>query len=172
MTLSRLFVFALAALVATGCDSSDPEPPPEPEPIRISGRYDGTANVDGLAVTLETTLSEISNSVSGSGTLRISNPVAVTATGSHVPPDFNITFRATGLEDLNYAGTTNSTASVMTGRLNGSGFVNIPLTLIRGNPSAAPGSPEAAAVPTDVSFGDVPEGITTFRELFELEAQQ
>ena len=166
--LSLLAVVGLLAALPA-CDSGGDEPPPA-EPVRISGRYDGTTNVDGTAVTLQSTLSETSNNVSGSGTLRITNSVAVTATGSHVPPDFNITFRATGLEDLNFAGTSNADASVLRGRLNGSGFDDVEMTLIRSNPSGV--KPSGAAETSLQGETTIPPGVTTFRELLELELSQ
>ena len=168
MSFSRLSVFFLAALVAVGCDSSDPEPTPQPQPIRINGSYAGTTNFEGTAVSIVSTLTENSNIVNGSGTLRIVQSAAITATGSHVAPDFNITFRATGLEDLNYAGTTNADASILRGTLNGSGFQNINLQLVRGGTTFGPGGTASA----DAAPVEIPEGITTFRELFELQAQQ
>lgn len=165
MTLTRLVPLVLLLVVAAGCDSSEPQIiVPEPVPITISGRYDGTTNFQGIAVTIESTLTEINNSVSGSGTLRITESAAITATGTHVGNDFNITFRATGIEDLNFAGTVNGDASVLRGQLNGSGFQNIQLTLIRSNPSA---TAAATVAPETDGATEIPEGITTFRELFE-----
>jgi len=123
-----LLLSMLLLTMATGCDSSEPEPEPT---ILVAGNYTGTANVDGTAVTLTLTLAETNNAVTGSGTLRISGPVSLTATGTHVGNDFNLTLSSSGFEDINFAGTVQSSGSVLSGRLNGSGFDNVAITMNR-----------------------------------------
>ena len=142
-TLTRAALVLLMALVSVGCDSGgdDDDPPPPVEVQLLQGSYDGTANVGGLAVTLELTLAENMNTVSGSGTLRGSEVLSLSVSGTRVNNNFNLTLSNNNFEDLNFAGTVNGSGSVITGDLNGSGFNNVSITLNRtgltgGNPAS------------------------------------
>ena len=124
-----LVLLALAA--APGCDSSDPVPVTPPAPILVNGTYAGTANVGGAAVSITLTLTETNQNVSGSGTLRGSEVLSLSVTGTHVDPAFNFTLRSSGFDDLNFAGVVQSGGGVLRGDLNGSGFDSVTITLNR-----------------------------------------
>lgn len=144
-------IAALLLLALPACDSGEEPVDPPPPAALLSGSYTGTANVGGLAVSIVLTLTENNNIVSGSGTLRGSDVLSLSASGTRVNNDFNLTLSSEGFSDLNFAGNISSGGAVMTGVLNGSGFDSVTITLNRTEPLRGD-LPEAASV----TPGDAP----------------
>jgi hypothetical protein len=101
--------------------------------LRLDGtQADDNGNVerDGerleWAVTL--TLQQAGTQVTGNGSLVGSNgSAALTVTGSFSAPNMSLTITSPGFESITYAGTV--TGNTMTGTMNGSGFVNVAMTM-------------------------------------------
>lgn len=111
------------SLMACGGDSTEPAPTPT-----ATGTWIGSAT----GVTLTATITEsASGSLSGSGNFNgPEGAVAVTITGTHTHPSISFTMTSTGFTDVNYAGSFTGNNTIQ-GTLNGSGFVNFALTLLR-----------------------------------------
>ena len=114
------------ALAATACkdNSTGPAAPPT-----VSGSWSGTSQ----GLTLNLTLSEgVGGAVSGSGNIAGGglNLALVVRQGTHVDPNLTLILGATGYEDMNFAARLSS-ATQMTGTLNGSGFDNYNLNLTK-----------------------------------------
>jgi hypothetical protein len=68
--------------------------------------------------------------VSGTGTLSVSgDALALTVTGNYAPPNVSLQMMSPGFEPMNLSGTVSE--DEIDGVLNGSGFVNIAVTLTR-----------------------------------------
>jgi hypothetical protein len=111
---------ALGFLLVAGCDKST-----APEPV-ISGSWSGSGG--GMSVNLS--LTQTGTSVAGNGSLSGSGgAVSLTATGTFTNPNFSLTLKSPGYEDVNFSGTLNGNS--MTGIMNGSGFNQVGMTLTR-----------------------------------------
>jgi len=112
--LSLLFLLA-----ATGCVfGGDPS---------IDGRWSGSSAGTNYSMTV----TERDKTVTGSAS--ISAPgvsIALTVTGTHAHPAVSLTLSATGYQSFNFTGNF-ETDDLITGRLNGSGFVNEQISLLR-----------------------------------------
>lgn len=115
-----LAIVVVALMVA--CDDNGPEIP------QATGSWEGT--VSSAVVTL--TLNENSDGeVSGSGNFTApEDALSVSVEGTHAHPDISLILAAPGFEDTNFTGEFVEDDRI-TGRLNGSGFVNNALTLYR-----------------------------------------
>jgi hypothetical protein len=127
MKLSRVIVILLfATVVIMGCgDDNGPTTPANPT---MDGTWQGVAQ--GLAVfVLE--LSQSGTTVTGDGTIsdatRVDN---VTVDGSNVYPDVTLTISIVGYNPITFTGSF-SDDNTVSGVLNGSGFVDEPLTLVK-----------------------------------------
>lgn len=123
----RKLVLAGLVALAIGCgggDSNDTTP-------TVEGQWTGTITTDEGSGDLSLTLNEGDDgAVTGTGNLVVpGDALALTVTGNYSPPTVSLTMSAEGFEPMNLTGTVSSSA--ITGTLNGSGFVNISLTLDR-----------------------------------------
>jgi len=120
---SLLALSVLAALLACGGS------PAAPKPVSLTGTWIGTSATG----TWNLTLSEAADhSISGSGTVQSGGTsIAVTVTGTHADPAVSLTLASSGFADTNYSAHLTS-ATEMSGTLNGSGFSNEVLVLDRG----------------------------------------
>jgi hypothetical protein len=126
--MKKFSILALLIALLTACGSDGPAAPAAPEPINVSGQWSGPM---GGGVTLLLTLSQAGSSVSGSGNM--SGPggaIAMSASGTYVEPNLSLTLSAQGYEDMNFTGKTVTRTSI-SGTLNGSGFVNQPITFTK-----------------------------------------
>lgn len=118
----------VAVLLAAGACSGDGPVAPEPDPV-VSGSWTGTSQ----AITLNLVLSEgIGGAVSGSGNMSGGdlNFALIVRQGTHVYPDLTLVLGAQGYEDFNFTGRLTS-ATAMTGTLNGSGFNDFDFNLVK-----------------------------------------
>ena len=122
-TLTAVLLLALAPVLAACGDSST-----EPRTPSASGTWTGVVNGGTFTLTLA---EQNGGTLTGAGSLQGSGgAVSVTVTGTHVHPSISLTIKSTGFEDLNYTGQfVNDNA--ISGNLNGSGFNNETLTLMR-----------------------------------------
>jgi hypothetical protein len=100
-----------------------------PEPLTVSGSWSGTSQ----GVTLNLVLLEgVGGGVSGSGNLvgSTDNLALVVRQGTHADPNLTLVLGATGYQDMNFSARLTS-ANEMAGTLNGSGFDNFNLNLMR-----------------------------------------
>lgn len=81
-------------------------------------------------ITLSVVLAETGGTVSGSGTLAGTTSLAVTVAGTHAHPTLSLTFAAPGFQPSVFIGSYTASNTV-SGTINGSGFVNFPMTLTR-----------------------------------------
>lgn len=119
------YILTVVALVgAFGCSDSMGPPP------AFAGTWTGTTAADGTTFTVSMTTTESNGQITGSGLFTVGSTggVAFTVTGTHSHPQVSITIVSTGVQDANYSGQFTSDR-VVDGTLNGSGFVNVPLTL-------------------------------------------
>ncbi len=121
-----LLLALMFALTACGGDGGSTEPViPE-----VTGQWNGPVNTSGGSGSLALTLNESDGSVTGTGTLSTAgDAIALTITGNYAPPNVSLQMNAAGFEPMNLSGTV--TEDEIDGTLNGSGFVNIAVTLAR-----------------------------------------
>ena len=127
MRHTRLLIAAvLVGVLALGCKDSG-----GPAAHNVIGRWSGTFVDDGATLTLSLVLAENGSTLSGSGTLSVlGESLAVSASGTHSHPDVSITISTPGYQPSNITLTCTDTDH-LTGRVNGSGFVNLAITLTR-----------------------------------------
>ncbi len=102
----------------------------EPEDPEVEGQWNGPITTDVGSGSLALTLTEASGTVSGTGTLSVpGDAVALTVTGTYAPPNVSLQMTSTGFEPMNLSGEVSE--DEIDGTLNGSGFVNIAVTLRR-----------------------------------------
>jgi hypothetical protein len=116
----------MLALTACGGDGGSTEPDiPE-----VTGQWNGPVNTSGGSGSLALTLNESDGTVTGTGTLSTAgDAIALTITGNYAPPNVSLQMNAAGFEPMNLSGTV--AEDEIDGTLNGSGFVNIAVTLAR-----------------------------------------
>jgi hypothetical protein len=106
----------LVALVA--CASTAPTP-------TLTGRWAGTATASGKVVTIDFVVAQDGVAVTGSGTTASSaGSAAATITGTCTYPNISLSFTSAGLQPWNFTGQFEN-ADLLTGQVNGSGFVNV-----------------------------------------------
>jgi hypothetical protein len=123
--LPVLALFAMMLVSITGCKKeSNPVQPPPPS---MSGNW--AASAGGYTFTF--TLTENNGAISGMGQQQwASGTLAHTITGTHVHPNVTMTFKATGYQDTNFQGSFTNDNTVA-GKLNGSGWVDQAISLLR-----------------------------------------
>jgi len=119
---SVVALLLLSVFVAACNDDQGPKIP------SMSGTWSGYIG----GITFSLTLTEDKDRrVEGSGSVSASSTaIAFTVTGNHVHPNVTLTIKATGYYDLNFSGKYSGDNTIV-GTLNGSGFVNEPLTFNR-----------------------------------------
>jgi hypothetical protein len=115
-------------LFLAGCGGGDGAT--EPDEPHVEGQWNGPINTDVGSGSLALTLTEGDGTVSGTGTLSVSgDALALTVTGTYVPPNVSLQMTSQGFEPMNLSGEV--AEDEIDGTLNGSGFVNIAVTLTR-----------------------------------------
>ena len=124
--LSLLFIaFLLCFVFLVSCGGDDN--PTQPSNPTLTGAWVGT----GSGFVINATLSQTGTSVSGNGTMAASGiSLACTFSGTNVYPNISLTISVLGFQDSNYTGTF-SNDNTHSGKLNGSGFVDVNLTFVR-----------------------------------------
>ncbi len=119
-TLVRSSV-ALLSLALMGClFGGDP---------KIDGVWSGSST----GVSYSMTVAEIDKTVTGSATITTASvSIPLTVTGTHAHPAVALTLSAAGYQPFSFNGSF-ETNDLITGRLNGSGFNNEEISLLRGN---------------------------------------
>ncbi len=116
------WVVLLLALAIMSCKDSPTEPR-----LSLNGTWQGFAESAGMVVTL--TLTEANGTVTGNGSLQALQSLPVSVGGTFDRPDFLLTMTATGYQPVVFNGA--ATATRMTGTLNGSGFTDVAVSLLR-----------------------------------------
>src|SRR3990167_1645225 len=120
----RSILLAFVLLVACGDDS-------EPEVVEAKPSMTGTWKGSAGGVTFNYTLSQKGTDITGSGQGSDCDvSIAETVKGTNVYPNVSLTMSAAGYTDSNFSGRFADT-NTLPGKLNGSGFVDSPLTLTR-----------------------------------------
>ena len=102
----------------------------EPDVPEVEGQWNGPVISDVGSGSLALTLNEASGAVTGTGTLSVTgDALALTVTGNYAPPNVSLQMTSPGFEPMNLSGTLSE--DEIDGTLNGSGFVNIAVTLTR-----------------------------------------
>jgi hypothetical protein len=124
--MRTILLLALTAFtVACGGDGGN-----EPTVPEIEGQWNGPINTSSGSGSLALTLNAAGGNVTGTGTLTVpGDALSLTVTGNYAPPDVSLQMSSPGFEPLNLSGTVSDQTIV--GTLNGSGFVNIAITLSR-----------------------------------------
>jgi hypothetical protein len=120
-----LFSALLAMAMACGGDGGN-----EPSIPDAEGQWNGPINTSSGSGNLTLTLNGAGGNITGSGTLTVpGDALSLTVTGNHVHPNISLQMSSAGFEPMNLGGTLSDTQ--IQGVLNGSGFVNIAVTLTR-----------------------------------------
>ncbi len=115
-------------LLVTGCGGGDGST--QPDDPEVEGQWNGPINTDGGSGSLAVTLTETDGTVTGTGTLSVTgDALALSITGTYAPPNVSLQMSAPGYEPMNLSGEVSD--EEIDGTLNGSGFVNIAVTLRR-----------------------------------------
>jgi len=127
MKIFRLFLVLLfAAVLLLGCGGGDSSTSPS-NPI-MDGSWTGSIGGDVFSLSL----SQDGNNVTGSvvGTRADGQTESGTINGTNTYPNVSLTFSMTGFNPFTFTGTF-SDANTVSGVLNGSGFTDESLTLVR-----------------------------------------
>ena len=117
-----LVVLAALALACKGATAPDPT---------TAGRWSGAFTYNSTPTTLTVTLAENANAISGSGSLGApGGALAITVTGTRSYPAVALIIAAPGFNPIDFSGTFTNAATI-SGALNGSGYVNVAVTLAR-----------------------------------------
>lgn len=130
MTPNMMRILALLtltlALAFAGCSDST-----APARSALAGNWVGSTMGAATESTLNVTISERDQRVSGNGNLVTgNNSLAVTVEGTYVHPRLSLTIRAAGYNEMDYTAELVSGNSI-TGHLRGSGFVGEQLVIRR-----------------------------------------
>jgi hypothetical protein len=120
--MRKLLLVCLALTLAgsAACDKAT-----APTPV-IAGSWSGS----GSGISVNMALTQAGQSVSGNGSMSgETGALAVTVSGSFNNPNFSLTIRAEGYQEMNFAGTLSGNSA--TGVLNGSGFNQVGMTMTR-----------------------------------------
>lgn len=126
MKTARLLLAAAVLAGASACSGGGDDTGTGPQRFSASGTWQGTSG----NVALQLVLAESNQQINGNGTIYVPGAVAVTATGTNVGNNVALTLKASGYQDLSFTGTILSPGS-MSGSLNGSGFTNFAVTLLK-----------------------------------------
>jgi hypothetical protein len=125
--MMRYLLVGLALLIAA-CGSEGGST--EPDVPDVQGQWNGAFNTNVGSGNLSLTLNEANGNVTGTGTLTAAgDALALTVTGNYAPPNVSLQMTSPGFEPMNLSGTLSE--DEIDGTLNGSGFVNIAVTLDR-----------------------------------------
>jgi hypothetical protein len=126
MTYRRIPALLLVCASLACGDSSGPSAP------SMTGTWSGNTSAGGVPFTFSMTVTAAGQQVSGNGQFMVQGggSVVFTVAGNHVHPNVSLTIMATGSQDAIYTGSFTNNSSI-SGQLNGSGFVNVGLTLNR-----------------------------------------
>ncbi len=113
-------------LIGVGCDSGGDDKDPS-----LSGRWLGTATIQGGTLTVDVQMSENNGAVTATGFVSLVEPVAVSGTGTYNFPNVSVTLRSSGIDDMNFSGTLGADGQTLAGTMNASGFANFGITLRR-----------------------------------------
>jgi hypothetical protein len=120
-----LWVAVAAFTLACGGDGGN-----EPSVPEVEGQWNGPINTSVGSGTLALTLNETGGTVTGTGTLTVpGDALSLTVTGNYAAPNVSLQMSAQGFEPMTLGGTVGD--ETIAGTLNGSGFVNIAVTLTR-----------------------------------------
>jgi hypothetical protein len=102
----------------------------EPKPLTVAGTWHGQSNTGSTPFTATLTLAQTGTVVTGNGNLSSAGfSAALTVSGTFVEPNLSVTIVAQGYQNMNF--TAPLTGESMIGTLNGSGFNNVGLHLVR-----------------------------------------
>lgn len=125
---------ALAVLVSTGAACGDSGTAAVPDPI-ASGSWAGSfQTTQGTDVDATMTITEdAAGGLTGSGNFSVgtAGAIAFTVSGAHAHPSISMTLSSAGNADTNLSGQMFPSGDSITGRLNGSGFIDTQISLGR-----------------------------------------
>jgi hypothetical protein len=125
--MRKVLLSALVALAAAACGGDNSNEPAFPE---VEGTWAGPINTGSGSGNVTLTLTETNGSVSGTGNFTVpGDAFSLTVTGNYAPPNVSLQASNPQYEPMNFQGTVGEQTFV--GTLNGSGFVNISVTLTR-----------------------------------------
>ncbi len=120
----RAFLSLLLVAAMIGCGSDGPA---GPDTVSIQGTWTGVTS----GVNIRMTFAAGSEAVVGNGSFNGPGLVLpLTINGTRLGVDLNLTLSSPGFEATVFTGTIHSATSI-TGQLNGSGFVNAPVSLTK-----------------------------------------
>lgn len=119
----RLAFATLLGLAGCGGDGTGPS-----EPV-LTGEWAGTISAAGGTADIAMSLSEINGKVSGTGELTGADTVSLAISGTHRQQQVSLTISSEGFAPIQFVGAADH--GTMTGTLNGSGFVDIDITIAR-----------------------------------------
>jgi hypothetical protein len=125
--MRSIVVVCFVAVTSVACGGDGPT---EPEIPVVSGTWSGST----AGITLPLTLGQgTDGTVTGSGNLSVpSFAIALTVSqGTHVYPNLTLVLTSTGYEDINLTGTVNEAGDQIIAKLNGSGFADDTIVLVR-----------------------------------------
>jgi len=124
--MRHLLVGLTLLIAACGGDGGSTEP----DVPEVEGQWNGPINTNVGSGSLALTLNDANGTVSGTGTLSVTgDALALTVTGNYAPPNVSLQMTSSGFEPMNLSGEVSE--DEIDGTLNGSGFVNIAVTLTR-----------------------------------------
>ena len=124
--MRKLLMCAIMA-ITSACGGGDGNGPSTPE---AEGQWNGPINTSSGSGNLALTLNDASGNITGTGTLTVpGDAIALTVTGNYAPPNISLQMTSPGFSPMVLAGTVDD--EHIDGVLNGSGFVNIAVTLTR-----------------------------------------
>jgi hypothetical protein len=124
--MRHLLVGLTLLIAACGGDGGSTEP----DVPEVEGQWNGPINTNVGSGSLALTLNDANGTVSGTGTLSVTgDALALTVTGNCAPPNVSLQMTSSGFEPMNLSGEVRE--DEIDGTLNGSGFVNIAVTLTR-----------------------------------------
>lgn len=128
MKLSKVIVILLfATVVIMGC--GDDDSPTTPANPTMDGTWQGTIMQGFVLYSLQ--LSQSGDTVTGNGTASYADQVdTITINGTNTYPNVSLTLTTPGFAPYVFTGSF-SDDNTVSGVLNGSGFVDEPLTLVR-----------------------------------------
>jgi hypothetical protein len=126
---SLFFCLSMMFLVFfSSCSKDDPTAPlPLPAPPTIAGAWSGALTQSGVSGSFVLNLSQDVTHFSGSGTL---GAISVTISGQNNYPNVTFTGSPAGYQAFSFVGQFTSLTQI-TGLVNGSGFVNATVILIK-----------------------------------------
>jgi hypothetical protein len=125
--MMRRIVLTAMVVLALGCGGDGGAEPEHPE---AEGQWSGTINTGSGSGLLELTLDDAGGSITGNGTLTVPDDVlGISVSGSYDPPNISLTMSIPDFQPVDLNGTVGDNS--ISGTLNGSGFVNLGVTLQR-----------------------------------------